>query len=166
MKKIHSAGIILLKKIDGSLKVLLGHVPGKSEPTLFDRKWTIPKGKVENGESFLSAAKREFKEESGLCLDNNFYIVGGTINNRPLFKTSYKIKENKETFLKILSVFLVYDFLGASDNFKFSSVLKEDGAPELDLFAWIEIEIAQDIVTRSQSGIFCELNKLKSIFKV
>lgn len=61
---IISAGIILIK--DGSILLLRnrkGHID-------------FPKGHVEEGESILEAAIREFKEETGLS-DKDIYIIPG-----------------------------------------------------------------------------------------
>ncbi len=51
---------------EGRLEVLLGHPGGP----YFARKdlgvWSIPKGEVMDGEELLTAARREFREETGL----------------------------------------------------------------------------------------------------
>ena len=60
-----SAGILLWRKHDGDLEVLLGHPGGP----LFAKKdadtWTVLKGEIEPGEDALDVARREFEEESG-----------------------------------------------------------------------------------------------------
>ena len=60
-----SAGILLWRKHDGDLQVLLGHPGGP----LFAKKdadtWTVLKGEIEPGEDALDVARREFEEESG-----------------------------------------------------------------------------------------------------
>jgi len=38
--------------------------------------WSIPKGLVEENEAILSAAKREFKEETGIKIDSKFIDLG------------------------------------------------------------------------------------------
>jgi 8-oxo-dGTP pyrophosphatase MutT (NUDIX family) len=40
------------------------------------RKWSFPKGKIEDGESVLNCAKREFFEETGRKLDGTETCVG------------------------------------------------------------------------------------------
>ena len=60
----HSAGILLYRCID-TLQVLLVH-PGGPYWQFRDRGWwSIPKGKVEEGEKPFTAALREFSEEMG-----------------------------------------------------------------------------------------------------
>ena len=61
-----SAGIVVFKRKDARLEVLLVHPGG----TLWKNKdtgdWSIPKGEPEQGEELLSAAQRELREEIGL----------------------------------------------------------------------------------------------------
>jgi predicted NUDIX family NTP pyrophosphohydrolase len=60
-----SAGILLYRRIRGSLQVLLIH-PGGPYWQLKDAgAWSIPKGLIGVGEEPLLAAKREFREETG-----------------------------------------------------------------------------------------------------
>jgi len=59
-----SAGLLMYRIRDGTLEVLLGH-PGGPFFRLKDRgAWTIPKGELEQDESPLDAARREFEEET------------------------------------------------------------------------------------------------------
>jgi len=51
---------------DGRLQVLLAHPGGPYFVNKDDLAWTIPKGEIEPGEDLLEAAKREFKEETGV----------------------------------------------------------------------------------------------------
>ena len=51
---------------DGKLQVLLAHPGGPYFKNKDDGAWTIPKGELEPGEDMLEAAKREFKEETGV----------------------------------------------------------------------------------------------------
>lgn len=51
---------------DGKLQVLLAHPGGPLFQNKDDGVWTIPKGEIEPGENMLEAAKREFKEETGI----------------------------------------------------------------------------------------------------
>ena len=61
-----SAGLILYRRREGTLQVFLVHPGGPFWKDKEDGAWTIPKGGVQEGEDFLTAAKREFQEETGL----------------------------------------------------------------------------------------------------
>ncbi|MBB6173645.1 8-oxo-dGTP diphosphatase [Nocardiopsis mwathae] len=65
MEPIRAAGAVLWRDVDGAdghgkvREVALIHRPDR-------RDWTLPKGKVKNGEHLLTAAVREVTEETGL----------------------------------------------------------------------------------------------------
>jgi len=65
MPKI-SAGLLMYRDTDHDPEVLLVHPGGPFWQRKDNGVWTIPRGEVKNGEDYLSAAIREFKEETGL----------------------------------------------------------------------------------------------------
>jgi predicted NUDIX family NTP pyrophosphohydrolase len=78
-----SAGILLFRRTDAGIEVLLGHPGGP----YFEHKdvgaWSIPKGQVENGEELLTVAKREFGEETGHVVGSNARLLAlGSIRQR------------------------------------------------------------------------------------
>ncbi|WP_334367137.1 NUDIX domain-containing protein [Bradyrhizobium sp. AZCC 1578] len=62
--KIQSAGLLLFRRV-GGVQVLLGHPGGPFWSRKDQGAWTIPKGLIGSSESPLSAAQREFAEETG-----------------------------------------------------------------------------------------------------
>src|SRR5688500_13496648 len=71
-----SAGLILYKRADGEPLVLLAH-PGGPFWAKKDRgAWSIPKGLVEDDETSLDAAIREFTEETGFAAEGVFVPLG------------------------------------------------------------------------------------------
>jgi predicted NUDIX family NTP pyrophosphohydrolase len=60
-----SAGILLWRRREGRLEVLLAHQGGPFWATKDLGHWTIPKGEVEPGEELTAVARREFAEETG-----------------------------------------------------------------------------------------------------
>ncbi len=61
-----SAGILLFRRVDGDVRVLLGHMGGPLWARRDAGGWTIPKGEYQPDEEPLDAARREFAEELGL----------------------------------------------------------------------------------------------------
>ena len=63
--KIQSAGLLLFRQRDKKVQVLLAHPGGPFWSRKDQGVWTIPKGLIGPSESLLSAAQREFAEETG-----------------------------------------------------------------------------------------------------
>src|SRR5262249_21398453 len=80
-----SAGILCYRKVHGQLMVLLVHHGGPFWAKRDAGAWSIPKGGIDDGESPLDAAKREFEEETGAAVDGKF------IELEPVRQTSGKI---------------------------------------------------------------------------
>jgi predicted NUDIX family NTP pyrophosphohydrolase len=73
----HSAGVLLYRERGGEFEVLLVHPGGPYWAAQDDGAWSIPKGLVQPGEDELTAARREFTEETG-------FEAGGAGSERDL----------------------------------------------------------------------------------
>lgn len=71
-----SAGLVLYKQERGVLRLLLAHPGGPFWAKKDHGAWTIPKGLVEENETPLDAAIREFSEETGFVVDGAFLPLG------------------------------------------------------------------------------------------
>lgn len=69
-----SAGLLIYRHVGGRrvLEVLLVHPGGPFWAKRDDGAWSIPKGEFGPGEDPLGAAKREFREETGLAVEGDF----------------------------------------------------------------------------------------------
>ncbi|MDE5454239.1 NUDIX domain-containing protein [Bradyrhizobium sp. CSA112] len=74
--KIQSAGLLLFRQRGKDVQVLLGHPGGPFWSRKDHGAWTIPKGLIGPGESLLSAAQREFAEETGYRPDGKAIALG------------------------------------------------------------------------------------------
>jgi predicted NUDIX family NTP pyrophosphohydrolase len=77
-----SAGILLWRRRDGRLEVLLAHPGGPYWVRKDHGHWTIPKGEVEPGEELMAVARREFAEETGHPLPAGQLVELGEIRQK------------------------------------------------------------------------------------
>ena len=70
-----SAGLLVFRRTGAGIEVLLGHPGGPFWVKKDDGAWTIPKGLVESGDDLLSAARREFSEETNLVIDGEVFAL-------------------------------------------------------------------------------------------
>ena len=61
-----SAGLVVYRKRDGKLEVLLVHPGGPFWQKRDDGAWSIPKGELAEREAGIDVARREFQEELGV----------------------------------------------------------------------------------------------------
>jgi predicted NUDIX family NTP pyrophosphohydrolase len=74
-----SAGILLFRRRDGRLDVLLAHPGGPFFTARDAGAWTIPKGEPDPDEDLLAVARREFEEETGHPVPDTAVIDLGSI---------------------------------------------------------------------------------------
>ena len=75
-RKSQSAGLLLFRGGAAHLEILLGHPGGPFWQNKDDGAWSIPKGLIGADETPLSAARREFAEETGHDPDGDFWPLG------------------------------------------------------------------------------------------
>jgi predicted NUDIX family NTP pyrophosphohydrolase len=71
-----SAGLLLFRRREGKLELFLAHPGGPFWKNRDEGAWTIPKGLVDEGEDLLTAACREFQEETGIAPHEPFHSLG------------------------------------------------------------------------------------------
>ena len=112
-----SAGILLYRTINNTLEVFLVHPGGPYFKNKDDGSWSIPKGEFLNDEEALTAAKREFEEETGQPIDGKFIELGtiqqkngkvvhawaveGDINHETIFSNTCEIEWPPRTGKKL-----------------------------------------------------------------
>jgi len=71
-----SAGLLMYRKREGRLEILLVHPGGPLWAKKNEGAWTLPKGEYEADEDPLVAARREFYEETGFIASGDFIDLG------------------------------------------------------------------------------------------
>jgi predicted NUDIX family NTP pyrophosphohydrolase len=77
-----SAGILVYRKRNGQIEVLLAHHGGPFWAKKDDGAWSIIKGEYEDDEAPFDAAKREFKEETSHDAPDGEYIDLGEFKRK------------------------------------------------------------------------------------
>lgn len=73
--EVFAAGGLVTRDRDGRLEVLAVHRPGHDD-------WSLPKGKLDAGESFEQAALREVEEETGVRCELGPELASSTYRDR------------------------------------------------------------------------------------
>jgi len=143
-----SAGVLLFKRVKRRLLVLLVHPGGPYWAHKDEGVWSIPKGEIELSEDTLTAAKREFYEETGIRINGTFI----------------ELKSVRMPGGKIIHAFALEGDLNAenihSNNFSIEwppSSGKIQQFPEIDRGEWMDIRIAEVKLNRWQLPFLKEL---------
>jgi len=152
MKKTNekSAGLIMWDIENGLPKILLCHMGGP----FFKRKtrsWSIPKGRIEEGETIIDTAKREFTEETDIQPKPPFDYIGSVKykNGKEVFAFAFKSKFKG----KIKSNHFEIEWPPNSGKIK--------SFPENDYGKMMTLEEAKDLIVYSQLEF---IDKIKSYF--
>ena len=147
MKK--SAGILLYRLVKQP-EFFLVHPGGPFWKNKDKGAWSIPKGEFTDEEDPLAAAKREFKEETGISCNGKF------IELSPL-----KQKSGKLIFAWALEKD-VDPSIVKSNTFKLEwppKSGKRQDIPEIDKAAWFNVAEAKEKIIPGQVGFIEELEK-------
>ena len=71
-----SAGLLMFRRTQGELEVLLVHPGGPFFRNKDDGSWTVPKGEASENEDLASRAKTEFEEELGFAPADDWIGLG------------------------------------------------------------------------------------------
>lgn len=149
-----SSGILVYRDKKDKLEYLLVHPSGPFYKNKNIGAWTIPKGIIKEGESKLSAAKREFKEEMGQEIKGKLTYLG-----------QIKLRKSKES--------IAYFAKGDIDETSIKSNTfemeypKNSGQlhtfPEIDEAKWLDYDNAIKLI---HPKLILFLNKLNEKIKL
>lgn len=77
-----SAGIVLYRRQGNGLEILLAHPGGPFFERRDNGHWSIPKGEPDPDEPLQEAARREFREETGIPLPDGVRLDLGSIKQK------------------------------------------------------------------------------------
>jgi predicted NUDIX family NTP pyrophosphohydrolase len=147
----NSAGILMYRRRQGIVEVLLAHPGGPFWAKKDLGAWSIPKGEFEPDEVPLDAAKREFEEETSLS------VTGEFIPLTPI----------KQSGGKIVHIWAVEGDCDASAIKSNTFMIewpprsgRQQAFPEIDRAEWFSLDDAKEKVTKGQRGFIEELRQL------
>ena len=136
-----SAGILVYKKEDNDIKVLLCHFGGPFWEGIDIGGWSLSKGEMEKNEHATETAHREFNEETNLNVTTPINYLGAT-----------KTSNNK------LSIMFYTEADFKLDNCKSNTFPLESPKgsgtikyfPEMDKYEWMSIKEAKEKIINNQ----------------
>ena len=144
-----SAGIILYRKKNNILEIMLVHPGGPFWAKKDIRVWSIPKGEFNDDEEPLAAAKREFEEELGSkVLSGNFIELSVVKAKSGKAVSAFAAEEDFDT-TNIKSNFCLIDWPPRSG--------KKMEVPEIDKAEWFDVETAKQKIIGYQLPLIEEL---------
>lgn len=139
-----SAGLLLYRRRDGPLEVMLAHMGGPFWARRDAGAWSIPKGEYGPDEDPLSAARREFVEELGLPVPSTEAIELG------------EIKQSTGKLVRTFAIEADIDVSNITSNTFGLEWPKGSGQtrefPEIDRADWFDLATAADKLVKGQVG--------------
>jgi predicted NUDIX family NTP pyrophosphohydrolase len=147
MKK-QSAGILLFRGSNADLEVFLVHPGGPFWANKDAGAWSIPKGEYLDDEDPLSAAKREFEEETSVSIDGDFIQLGTVKQAGGKVVTAWALSHDLDPAVLKSNVFTL-EWPPRSG--------KIQGFPEVDSGSWFSLAVARQKIVKAQSEFLTRL---------
>ncbi|HZZ91529.1 MAG TPA: NUDIX domain-containing protein [Usitatibacter sp.] len=146
-----SAGILLFRRRDAHLEVLLAHPGGPFWRARDDGVWTVPKGGIDEGEEALDAARREFNEETGFVADGPFLPLTPRRQRSGKVVLAWAVEGDCDP-AQLTSLHFSMEWPPHSGRMQ--------SFPEIDRAAWFGLEEARGKILPGQRPFLDELEQL------
>ena len=146
-----SAGLMMFRRKDNALEVLLVHPGGPFWKNKDEGAWTVPKGEASPGEDLISRAQTEFEEEIGFSPSGGYISLG-----------SIKQAGGKTVHAWAFEGDLPNDFVLNSNTFEMEWPPRSGKFaefPEVDRAEFFPEEIARQKINRAQIEL---INRLRA----
>jgi predicted NUDIX family NTP pyrophosphohydrolase len=136
-----SAGVVLFRRNQREIEVLLAHPGGPFWKNKDDGAWSIPKGEYGENEDPLAAAKRELAEETGLMPSGDFIPLGEIRQTGGKVVTAWAVEGNADPARIRSNTFPMPWPPGSKKLQEF---------PEIDRAEWFPLEAARRKILKTQ----------------
>jgi predicted NUDIX family NTP pyrophosphohydrolase len=145
-----SAGILIYRRQDSELQVLLVHPGGPFWRNKDVGAWQIQKGLVEPGEDTAAAARREAEEELGVPLAGQLHSLGRLRQKGGKLVEAFALERDLDS--------------GAIESNRFDLEWpprsgKTQSFPEVDAARWFALDAAREMMLESQVPLLDRLLK-------
>ncbi|MFF7388163.1 NUDIX domain-containing protein [Streptomyces scabiei] len=138
-----SAGLLLHRRTEHGVEVLLGHMGGPYFAHQDAGAWSVPKGEYEADEPAWDAARREFQEELGLAPPDGEAVPLGEVQQKNgKIVTAWAIEADLDPATVVPGTFRM-------EWPPRSGQLQE--FPELDRVEWLTVERARAVIVPAQA---------------
>jgi predicted NUDIX family NTP pyrophosphohydrolase len=151
--RLPSAGILLHRRRDGDLEVLLVHPGGPAWAGRDLGAWSIPKGEYEPVEDALAAARREFEEELGTAPPDGPVADLGEIRQRSGKRVRAWALAGDLDVEDITSNMIPFEWPPRSG--------KKIQIPEVDRAEWFPLDTAREKINAGQVPLLERLERLE-----
>ncbi len=143
-----SAGILLYRIVNHNLEVLLAHPGGPFFKNKDAGVWSIPKGEFTDDEDALTAAKREFLEETGQQVNGVFIPLEPVLLKSGKIVFAWAVEGDLDHAF-VTSNFFEMEWPPKSGN--------QQSFPEIDRAAWLDVETAKVKINAAQVSFIEQL---------
>lgn len=149
VKSKTSAGLLMFRRGNNGVEVLLAHPGGPYFQKKDNGVWTIPKGEAGDGEDLFERAKIEFEEELGIRPNGDWIPLGNIVQ-----------KGGKTVHAWAFEGDLAADFAPVSNTFQIEwppRSGKLETFPEVDRVALLSIDEARSKINPAQAALLDRL---------
>lgn len=143
-----SAGILMWRRRNRGLEVLLGHFGGPMWKNRDAGAWAIPKGEPEPGEDPAACARREFEEETGVRPEGALVPLGRIVQKGGKQVEAFALEGDLDT-TRIVSNQFTMEWPPRSGRFETFA--------EIDRAEWMALDRARERILPSQAALLDRL---------
>jgi predicted NUDIX family NTP pyrophosphohydrolase len=147
---VRSAGILLYRRREGRVEVLLVHPGGPFWARKDDGAWSIPKGECDGSEDPEAAARREFAEETGAGLPGALRALTPVAQSRGKTVHAFAAEGDLDP-ASVRSNSVSIEWPPRSG--------RRATFPEVDRAAWFALDDARRKILQGQRPLFDELRE-------